>query len=68
MLEKLTHSLTEDISPLLPVGVEFTDEDALRAFGRVWYGLIARIKGDPWKLTEKVVEELRQKKFPRLLE
>ncbi len=67
MLEKLTHSLTEDIAPLLPTGIRFTDDDALRAFERVWRDLIARIKGDAWKSTEKAVEELRGKKFPSLL-
>lgn len=28
---------------------------------------IARIKGDPWKLSEKVIEELREKKYPGFL-
>lgn len=67
MLEKLTHSLTEDIAPLLPAGIRFTDEDALRAFERVWRDLIARIKGDAWKSSEKVIEELRNKGYPELL-
>jgi predicted nucleotidyltransferase component of viral defense system len=67
MLEKLTRSLTEDIAPLLPAGVTFTEDDAVDAFGKVWTALVARIKGDPWKLTDKVVEELRQKVHPNLL-
>lgn len=67
MLEKLTRSLTEDIAPLLPAGVRFDDADAIRAFERVWRGLIARIKGDPWKLTEKALEELRAGPYPGLL-
>lgn len=67
MLEKLTGSLTEDIRPLLPAGVRFNDDDAVRAFERVWRALIARIKGDPWKLTEKAIEELRTGKYPALL-
>lgn len=67
MLEKLARSLTEDIAPLLPTGIEFTEDDALNAFGRIWTELVARIKGDPWKLTGKVVEELHQKKYPNLL-
>ena len=50
MLEKLTRSLTEDIGPLLPAGIRFNDDDALQAFERVWRDLIARIKGDAWKL------------------
>ena len=67
MLEKLTRSLTEDIGPLLPAGVRFNDDDAMQAFERVWTDLITRIKGDAWKLTDKVLEELREKKYPGLL-
>ena len=36
MLEKLTRSLTEDIDPLLPAGVRFSENDAIEAFGKVW--------------------------------
>jgi predicted nucleotidyltransferase component of viral defense system len=67
MLEKLTRSLTEDVDPLLPSGVRFSDDDAIQAFGRVWNELVTHIKGDAWKLTAKAVEELRQKKYPALL-
>lgn len=67
MLEKLARSLTEDIAPLLPVGIEFGDQHALAAFERVWNSLIARIKGDPWKLSSKVIEEFRGNGFPGLL-
>lgn len=67
MLEKLTRSLTEDIAPLLPAGVRFGDEDALNVFEGVWTGLIVRLKGDAWKSTEKVVAELRERGYPRLL-
>ena len=67
MLEKLSRSLTEDIAPLLPPGVHFTDADALRAFDLVWRELITQIKGDPWKMTERALEELRAKRFPGLL-
>jgi predicted nucleotidyltransferase component of viral defense system len=67
MLEKLTRSLTEDIGPLLPAGIRFNDDDALLAFERVWRDLIARIKGNAWKLTGKAIEEMRQKKYPDLL-
>lgn len=68
MLEKLTRGLTEDVVPLLPAGVRFNDADALRAFERVWSELIVRLKGDAWKLTGKVLEELRSKRCPGLLE
>lgn len=67
MLAKLTRSLTEDIVPLLPAGVRFNDDDAVDAFGRVWSELVIRLKGDPWKLTEQVVAELREKGYPSLL-
>ncbi len=66
MLEKLQWSLTEDIAPLLPVGITFTEDEALAAFGKVWFELIARISGDPWKLSEKIIEEQRAK-MPNLL-
>ena len=67
MLEKLTRSLTEDIDPLLPAGVRFSDDDAIDAFGKVWKELVVRIKGDAWKLTDKAIAELREKRYPKLL-
>jgi len=67
MLEKLTRSLTEDVDPLLPAGVRFSEDDAIEAFGRVWKELVVRIKGDAWKLTDRTVDELREKKYPNLL-
>ena len=67
MLEKLTRSLTEDIAPLLPAGIHFSDDDAVEAFGRVWNALVVRLKGDAWKLTDSVVAELRTKGYPTLL-
>lgn len=68
MLKKLGASLTEDIAPLLPAGVQFNDVDALAAFERVWIELIARLKGDSWRSTGKVVAELRQRTYPTLLQ
>jgi hypothetical protein len=41
--------------------------DAIDAFETVWTELIVKIKGDAWKLTDKAIEELRQKKYPTLL-
>jgi Nucleotidyl transferase AbiEii toxin, Type IV TA system len=67
MLKKLGRSLTEGIAPLLPAGITFNEDDALVAFGKVLFELIARIKGEPWKLTDKALEGLRQKKYPNLL-
>lgn len=67
MLEKLQRSLIEDIAPLLPAGIRFNQDDALRAFERVWNELIIRIGGDAWKLSEKAIESLREKAYPNLL-
>jgi predicted nucleotidyltransferase component of viral defense system len=67
MLEKLQKSLTEDIAPLLPAGITFTDADAIAAFGKVWFELIAQLSGDPWKLSEKIIDEFRGNKIPNLL-
>lgn len=67
MLRKLTGSLVEDIAPLLPPSVRFDEADGIRAFERVWRELIARIKGEPWKSTEKALEDLRAAKHPTLL-
>lgn len=67
MLEKLNRSLTEDIAPLLPAGVAFTDDHAIAAFGKVWFELISHIKGDPWKLSAKTIERIREVKIPTFL-
>ena len=67
MLEKLQKSLTEDIAPLLPAGITFTEDEALVAFGKVWFELIARIAGDPWKLSQEVIDQLRRQRMPNLL-
>ncbi len=67
MLEKLTRSLTEDITPLLPAGILFGEADAIHAFERVWIELISRMGGEGWKLAESVLEELHVKRFPGLL-
>ena len=67
MLLKLTRSLTEDVTPLLPVGVNFGESDALHAFERVWRDLISKIRGEAWKLTDKTIDDLRANGFPGLL-
>ncbi|MBY5721718.1 nucleotidyl transferase AbiEii/AbiGii toxin family protein [Rhizobium leguminosarum] len=67
MLEKLTKSLTEDIAPLLPPGIGFTDDDAIDAFGLIWKDVLPLLKGEPWKSSEKAIEQLREKRFPNLL-
>lgn len=67
MLEKLTKSMTEDIAPLLPPGIEFADDDAVNAFGLIWRDVLPLLKGEPWKSSEKVIEHLREKMYPNLL-
>jgi hypothetical protein len=67
MLKKLNQSLTEDIGPLLPAGISFTDDDAIAAFGKVWGELIRRIPGEPWKSSQAIILEIRKKKIPMLL-
>lgn len=67
MLKKLNQSLTDDIAPLLPAAVTFTEDDAIDAFNRVWRELIRRIPGEPWKSSEAVIDDIRQTKIPSLL-
>ena len=68
MLKKLNRSLTEDIAPLLPVGVSFGDAAAIVAFGMVWGELIRRIPGESWKSSKSVIEAIRKAKIPTLLD
>ena len=60
MLKKLTRSLTEDIEPLLPVGVHFDQGIAIEAFNGVWRQLIARMRGDAWRLSAEVIEQVKR--------
>lgn len=68
MLEKLQHNLIEDVATLLPAGIQFDNDDAMKAFGLVWTELVGRIKGDPWKLSEQVINDLRSERLPNLLQ
>ena len=67
MLKRLTRSLTEDIEPLLPVGVNFDEAVAIDAFNGVWRQLIARMRGDAWRLSAEVIEQLRRRHIGLLL-
>jgi hypothetical protein len=67
-LGKLNHSLVEDIAPLLPPGVGFTEEDAVAAFRLIWGELITRLNGDAWKSSKEIIAKIREIKIPRLLE
>lgn len=66
MLQKLSRSLTEDIAPLLPVGIGFDETQAIEAFNQIWAQLISRIKGDPWKSSAEAIEKLRATGHPGL--
>ena len=68
MLKKLGRSLTDDIALLLPADIRFDDEDAINAFNHVWTELITRIKGEPWKLAEQLINELRNGIMPNLVQ
>jgi hypothetical protein len=68
MLKKMNKSLTEDIVPLLPPGVIFDEDAAIKAFGRIWGELISRIPGDSWKSSQTVIEAIRKTKIPALLD
>ena len=67
-LEQENRSLTEDIAPLLPTGATFSDDEAIPAFERIWFELISRIKGDPWKLSLRTIEKVQRVKFPTFLQ
>jgi predicted nucleotidyltransferase component of viral defense system len=67
MLQKLTTSLIEDIAPLLPTGVRYSESEAVEAFNGIWTRLIMKLKGAPWKSSDEAITELRLKRFPKLL-
>jgi predicted nucleotidyltransferase component of viral defense system len=67
MLQKLTASLVEDISPLLPTGVRYGESDAVEGFNGIWTRLVTKLEGKPWKSSDEAIAELRMKRFPRLL-
>ena len=68
MLEKLNRSLTEDVEPLLPIGITFTESSAIAAFGKVWGQVITRLKGEPWRLSRQTIERIREMRYPTFLE
>lgn len=67
MLGKLTRSLTEDTARLLAPGTVYGEAEALDAFGRVWFDLVARMKGEPWIKSAAVINEFRATSLPGLL-
>jgi len=67
MLQKMSRSLSEDVVPLLPTGVRFNEEDALAAFENIWFALIVRFKGGPWKRSQDSIAEIRLRGIPGFL-
>jgi predicted nucleotidyltransferase component of viral defense system len=65
-LEKLQYDLIEDVTPLLPPGVEFDANMAVAALEHIWRQFISRLNGDPWKSTPMRLEQVR-KTFPTFL-
>jgi predicted nucleotidyltransferase component of viral defense system len=67
MLDKLTRSLTDDIKPMLAADVVYGHDEALEAFERVWFGLIAGLHGEAWHKAKEVIDEFRSTSIPSLL-
>jgi hypothetical protein len=51
-----------------PTGVNYTDDAAIVAFGRIWAELVKRISGESWKSSKTVIDAIRQSKIPLLLD
>ncbi|MDR1857275.1 MAG: nucleotidyl transferase AbiEii/AbiGii toxin family protein [Desulfovibrio sp.] len=67
MLGKLKKDLLGPVPATLPLGIRFDEEEALRAFEVIWWGLVVKFPGSPWALTEKVLDGLRKSR-PGFLE
>ena len=67
LLERLERSLIEDVTPLLPVGVGFTEENAVRAIERIWRELVPRLEGEPWRLAGEMIDAIRGAKYAEFL-
>ena len=55
------------VEPLLLVGARFDQAVAIEAFNDVWRQLIARMRGDAWRLSTEVIEQLRRRHIGLLL-
>ena len=67
LLERLEHSLTEDVVPLLPAGITFSDDEAVAAVERIWRELVPRLRGEPWKLSGEFIDAIRVQRYPNFL-
>ena len=67
LLERLQRSLTEDVVPLLPVGVTFSEEDAVVAIERILQELVPRLRGESWRRSGEFIEAIRADRHPNFL-
>ena len=67
LLERFERSLMEDVVPLLPVGISFTEGDAMGAIERIWRELLPLLKGEPWKLSGQVIDTIRATRHTNFL-
>ena len=67
LLERLERSLTEDVVPLLPAGITFSDDEAVAAIERIWHDLVPRLRGEPWKLSGEFIDAIRVQRYPNFL-
>ena len=57
----------EDVAPMLPAGITFSDDEAIAAVGRVWTELVTRLHGESWKLSGEYIEAVRAGRYPGFL-
>ena len=67
MLERVESSLTEDVVPLLPVGVTFSDAEAIKTPDRIWHDFVPRLQGEPWKLSAGFIKAVQAERYPGFL-
>ena len=67
LLDRLQYSLIEDVAPMLPAGITFSDDEAIAAVGRVWTELVTRLHGESWKLSGEYIEAVRAGRYPGFL-
>ena len=67
MLERLEHSLTEDVVPLLPAGITFPEHEAVAAIERIWHEIVPRLRGESWKISGEFINAIRVQRYPNFL-
>ncbi len=53
---------------MLAADVVYSDDDALEAFERVWFGLVVGLNGEAWHKSDAVIDEFRSTSLPNLLQ